>query len=68
VQELLDELLDRQTTPEEVCRACPELLAAVRARWRQIYQVRAELDALFPGEAYGDLPTLPPEGVDLPPH
>ena len=26
VQELLDELLDRQATPEEVCGACPELL------------------------------------------
>jgi len=32
VQQLLDELLDSQATPDEVCRSCPELLPEVRAR------------------------------------
>ena len=66
VQELLDELSDRQTTPEEVCGACVELLPVVRARWRQICRARAELDALLPAGPYGDIPTLPPEGPPLP--
>lgn len=48
VQQLLDELLDLQSTPEEVCSSCPELLPQVRNRWRQICQAQADLDALFP--------------------
>jgi eukaryotic-like serine/threonine-protein kinase len=66
VQELLDELLDRQATPEEVCGTCAELLPVVRARWRQICWARAELDALLPAEPSGGLPTLPPGGPPLP--
>src|SRR6516162_6013626 len=61
VQELLDELLDRQATPEEVCGACPELLPVVRERWRQICRARAEFDALLPIWPHGGLPTMPPE-------
>jgi serine/threonine protein kinase/tetratricopeptide (TPR) repeat protein len=48
VQHLLDQLLDSDATPEEVCESCPELLAVVRDRWLQMRRVRAELDALFP--------------------
>ena len=48
VQQLLDELLASDTTPDEVCRACPELLPEVRARWQQVCRLRAELDGLFP--------------------
>jgi hypothetical protein len=66
VQELLDELLDRQATPEEVCGACPDLLPVVRERWRQICRARAELDALLPISPYGSLPTTPPEELPLP--
>ena len=66
VQELLDELFDRQATPEEVCGACLELLPVVRERWRQICRARAELDALLPAGPYEALPTLPPEGPPLP--
>jgi serine/threonine-protein kinase len=47
-QRLLDELLDAQATPEEVCAPCPELLPVVGERWRQMRRVRADLDALFP--------------------
>src|SRR5947209_5732887 len=66
VQQLLDELLDRQATPEEVCGACVELLPVVRERWRQICRARAEFDALFPAGPCGSLPTLPPEEPPLP--
>jgi serine/threonine-protein kinase len=66
VQELLDELLDTDATPEEVCGVCPELLPVVRERWRQICRVRAELDALLPVWARGNLPTMPPEEPSLP--
>jgi hypothetical protein len=48
VQQLLDELLDSESTPEEVCSDCPELLPEVRRRWEQMRAVEAELDALFP--------------------
>ena len=51
LRRLLDELLDSQATPEEVCRSSPELLPEVRARWRRVCRVRAELDALFPAPA-----------------
>src|SRR5262249_43569226 len=59
VQQLLDELIDPGTTPEEVCRSCPELLPEVRARWQQMCRARAELDAMFPpgsGPEPGDTP------------
>jgi hypothetical protein len=62
VQELLDELFERQITPEEVCNSCVELLPVVRERWRQICQARAELDALLPTGLDGGSPPLPPEG------
>ncbi len=48
VQQLLDEILDSERTPEEVCGDWPELLPEVRKRWRQMRIVEAELDALFP--------------------
>jgi hypothetical protein len=48
VQQLLDEICDAGSTPEEVCRACPELLSEVRRRWLEMRIVEAELDALFP--------------------
>jgi serine/threonine-protein kinase len=64
VQQLLDVLLDSQATPEVVCGSCPELLPVVRDRWRQICQVRADLDVLFPP---ADEPsTQPLEGSTFP--
>src|SRR3954451_4041875 len=48
LRQLLDELHESHATPEEACRSCPELLPEVRARWRAVCRVRAELDALFP--------------------
>jgi serine/threonine-protein kinase len=54
VKQLLDELIDTVVSPEVVCRSCPELLPEVRARWRRLCQVFAELDAMFPS---GSVPT-----------
>jgi serine/threonine-protein kinase len=48
VQQLVEEVLDSECTPEEVCGACPELLPEVRRRWLRMRAVQAELDALFP--------------------
>jgi serine/threonine-protein kinase len=66
VQQLLDELLDRQATPEEVCGTSVEFLPVVRERWRQIRRMRAELDALLPAGPYGSLTAWPEEGTPLP--
>ncbi len=48
VQQLLDELLGSDTTPEAVCKSCPELLPVVRKRWRRVRRLLADLDTLFP--------------------
>jgi serine/threonine-protein kinase len=66
VQVLLDELFDREATPEEVCGTCPELLPVVRDRWRQICRAREELDAFLPVLQDGAAPTTPPEESCLP--
>src|SRR5215831_11919581 len=50
VQELLDEFCESGCTPEEVCRACPELLPEVLRRWLQMRIIDEELGALFPAE------------------
>ncbi|HEV3023205.1 MAG TPA: protein kinase, partial [Pirellulales bacterium] len=64
VQQLLDELFDSQATPEEVCGSCPELLPEIRRRWKQMCQVRDELDALFPTMRL--FSTTPAQGASLP--
>jgi tetratricopeptide (TPR) repeat protein len=66
VQQLLDELFDHDTTPEEVCGTCPDLLPIVRGRWRQICRARAELDALLPILPSGSSSTSVPEEQPLP--
>jgi serine/threonine-protein kinase len=66
VQELLDELFDREATPEVVCGACPELLPVVRERWRQICRARAQLDAFLPVFQHGITPTMLPEELCVP--
>src|SRR5262249_48674971 len=64
VQQLLDQFLDSQATPEEVCASCPELLPVVRNRWRRMRRVLADLDALFPPSGE---PPPPPGSVPAPP-
>src|SRR6516165_3710644 len=48
IKALLEKLQESGGTPEEVCRACPELLPQVRRRWLEMRLAEAELDALFP--------------------
>src|SRR5438270_10202327 len=48
VEDLLDELLDSDAAPEEVCGSYPDLLPVVRNRWRQMRRLRADLNSLFP--------------------
>ena len=68
LRRLLDELHESHATPEEVCRPCPELLPEVRARWRAVCRVRAELDALFPAPTVRGVgaPGLLPTSASLP--
>jgi len=68
LQQLLDELLDSQATPEEVCASCPEFLPEVRRQWAEIRRIQAELDALFPASSeHGtNAPALPPSDGALP--
>ena len=63
VQQLIDELLGSDTTPEAVCTSCPELLTVVRKGWRRVRRLSADLDALFPPP---DTAVAPLEGRDLP--
>ena len=69
VQPLLDELLETQSTPEAVCRECPELLPVVRERWQRLRRVRDRLDAMFPSLPDGSTdaqPTSPRPEASLP--
>jgi len=69
VQHLLDEILDSERTPEQVCGDCPELLPEVRKRWQQMRIVEAELEALFPTTGPGPGSGAPAPlhaGADLP--
>jgi tetratricopeptide (TPR) repeat protein len=68
VQQLLDEIFDSGSTPEEACEDCPELLPQVRQRWEQICAVEAELDELFPtpGPPIASTSALWRTGTDLP--
>jgi serine/threonine-protein kinase len=61
IERLLDELLDSNLTPEQVCADCPELLSVVRSRLRKIRRLGADLDSLFPiqGEGGAGEPELP---------
>jgi serine/threonine-protein kinase len=66
LRQLLDELHDSHSTPEEVCRSCPELLPQVRARWRAVCRVRADLDALFPAPTPTVVGAPTPQSAALP--
>lgn len=54
VQQLLEELLESDKTPEEVCRSFPELLSQVRKRWEALRNVQTQIGLLFPSP--GSLP------------
>src|SRR4051812_4324650 len=69
VRQLLEELLDSERTPEEVCRHCPEFLPEVHRRWQRKRACDAELDALFlapePHSTFGS-PWSMPSSAELP--
>src|SRR4051812_44092893 len=48
VDELLEALLDTDSSPEEVCRDSPELLTQVRAGWQRVQAIQCEVGELFP--------------------
>ena len=79
IWELVEEVLDTNKPPEEVCADCPELLWEVRKRWNQARRVDSQLEALFPSTdsasrqaatekrqflVDGQLPTIPGYEVD----
>src|ERR1700687_1371278 len=78
IWELVQEVLDTNKLPEEVCADCPELLWEVQRRWKQARHVNSQLEALFPSSdssshaafdtrqflVDGQLPTVPGYEVD----
>jgi tetratricopeptide (TPR) repeat protein/tRNA A-37 threonylcarbamoyl transferase component Bud32 len=48
IWELVQEVLDTNKLPEEVCAECPELLWEIQRRMTQARRVESELEALFP--------------------
>jgi len=57
VAQLLEDILESDRSPEEVCRTCPELLSIVRERLRRIGLVDGELEAIFPGSGQDRIET-----------
>ncbi len=68
---LLEEMLNSEKTPEEVCRDCPELLPEVRQRWQEFRLIDAAVVELLPGlgttSGDGAVPPTPPAAA-LPAH
>jgi len=62
VQGLVEEILESDRTPEEVCQDCPELLNAVRDRLRRVRALGAQVDWLFPTSGSAPTPPDPPDG------
>lgn len=56
IRQLIQEMMDSNQRPEEVCRNHPELLEELRARWQEIRVVERQLDMLFPSS--GPTPQL----------
>ncbi|QDU26173.1 Serine/threonine-protein kinase PknB [Anatilimnocola aggregata] len=48
IDELVEEILDSDRTPEEVCAELPELLQQVHDRLRKVKAVAAQVDSIFP--------------------
>src|SRR5262245_54224711 len=66
---LLKEMLDAGRTPDEVCRGCPELLAEVRERWKDLCIIDGAVVELHPGlrtGPYDGAVTPAPPTADLP--
>jgi serine/threonine-protein kinase len=70
VNEVLEQLLDSSANSEDVLRACPDLIPAVRAQLERFRAVEAELGALFPARTTQDIvlsrPSVPAELPHVP--
>jgi serine/threonine-protein kinase len=53
VQKLLEEVIESESTPEEVCSDCPEFLNDVREGLERLRNVEAHLEAIFPSSGSG---------------
>jgi WD40 repeat protein/tetratricopeptide (TPR) repeat protein len=60
LQALLEQILELDCSPEEVCGDCPELLPAVRQRLQGLRAVQAQLGELFPTVLSSLPPPAPP--------
>src|SRR5262245_42381099 len=60
IRHLVEEILESERAPEEVCFDTPDLLPEVRKRLQQIRHVDYQLDEMFPeGQTnQGDMPVL----------
>ncbi len=69
VLELVQEILETNRTPEDVCAEHPELLWEVRKRWKKTLRVEARLEDLFPSSTAGPAgsrKTVSAHGGELP--
>ncbi len=62
VRSLLEQILESHRTPEEVCRACPELLPEVRDRLRRFRELEDQVDSWFPTPGSRARSLEPPDG------
>ncbi len=63
IVEVLEHLLDSDSTPEEACERCPELLPEVRDRWRQLRGLQEHVELVFPSSGHA-----PVKKESWPPH
>src|SRR5689334_19144444 len=66
IRELIEEILDSERTPEEVCSDTPDLLPLVRKRLEQIENVSHQLDEMFPTETSRYKATTAKGDIELP--
>jgi serine/threonine protein kinase/Tfp pilus assembly protein PilF len=53
IDQVIEEILERDCTPEEACAERPEIMDEVRARLRKIRAVEAQLNSIFPPSEHG---------------
>jgi tetratricopeptide (TPR) repeat protein len=61
VMQVLERMLDSDSTPEDACADCPELLPFVKQRLAQIRGVEQQIDSIFPSTGFNatSRPTRP---------
>src|SRR5262245_56898527 len=68
IHELLEEVIESERTPEEVCQDCPELLPEVRKGLERFRKMESQIEAVFPSSSdslrdarlrYDDADSLP---------